>query len=436
MATNDISLNVTDNSPVISVNVENADPYYVGAEAKVEAVTNGAKITCKDKSGTTTATVYNGAKGDKGDTGSAGQDGVDGVSPTIEIEEIEGGHTVTITDADHPSGQTFDVTDGVDGQDGTDGTDGDDGFSPFIEVTSLVGGHQVAVTDVEGTQTFNVMDGQKGEDGQDGSDGEDGFSPSASVSKSGHIATITITDKDGTTTATVSDGSAAEEVDPIFAASPAYGITSSDITAWNNKSDFSGDYDDLTNKPSIPTKTSDLTNDSGYITGYTETDPTVPSWAKASSKPSYTASEVGALPDTTIIPSSLSDLTNDMDVSDFPNDAGYLTSFTETDPTVPPWAKASTKPSYTASEVGALPDTTAIPSKTSDLTNDSGFITSSALPTALSDLTNDLDVSDFPNDAGYLTAHQDISSKADKVDTDIDSSVTTLYASLGWTPPS
>ena len=44
----------------------------------------------------------------------------------------------------------------------------------------------------------------------------------------------------------------------------------------------------------IPTKTSDLTNDSGFITGYTETDPTVPSWAKASTKPAYTASEVGA----------------------------------------------------------------------------------------------------------------------------------------------
>lgn len=33
-----------------------------------------------------------------------------------------------------------------------------------------------------------------------------------------------------------------------------------------------------------------------------------------------------------VIPSNLSDLTNDMDVSDFPNDAGYLTSYTETDP--------------------------------------------------------------------------------------------------------
>lgn len=34
----------------------------------------------------------------------------------------------------------------------------------------------------------------------------------------------------------------------------------------------------------------------GYITGYTETDPTVPSWAKQTNKPTYTASEVGALP--------------------------------------------------------------------------------------------------------------------------------------------
>ena len=31
------------------------------------------------------------------------------------------------------------------------------------------------------------------------------------------------------------------------------------------------------------------------LQSYTETDPTVPSWAKASSKPSYTATEVGAL---------------------------------------------------------------------------------------------------------------------------------------------
>lgn len=130
----------------------------------------------------------------------------------------------------------------------------------------------------------------------------------------------------------------------------------------------------------IPSKLSELENDSGYITEipeFIETDPTVSAWAKEPTKPSYTASEVGALPDTTKIPSVVSDLKNDL---------GYLTEYTETDPTVPEWAKQPTKPTYTADEVGALPDTTEIPSKVSQLKNDSG----------------------------YLTEHQDISGKADK----------------------
>lgn len=48
------------------------------------------------------------------------------------------------------------------------------------------------------------------------------------------------------------------------------------------------------NMPEIPTNVSELNNDVGYLTSYTETDPTVPSWAKAAQKPSYTAAEVGA----------------------------------------------------------------------------------------------------------------------------------------------
>lgn len=44
-------------------------------------------------------------------------------------------------------------------------------------------------------------------------------------------------------------------------------------------------------------------------------------------------------------------------------------------PSVPSWAMQPTKPGYSASEVGALPSSTQIPSKTSDLQNDSGFLT-------------------------------------------------------------
>ena len=43
-------------------------------------------------------------------------------------------------------------------------------------------------------------------------------------------------------------------------------VTADEKSAWNAKSDFSGDYNDLENKPAIPSKTSDLTNDSGFQT--------------------------------------------------------------------------------------------------------------------------------------------------------------------------
>ena len=59
----------------------------------------------------------------------------------------------------------------------------------------------------------------------------------------------------------------------------------------------------------VPTKVSELQNDSGFLSS--ETDPTVPSWAKNPTKPQYTAQEVGALPSNTFIPSKTSQLTND-----------------------------------------------------------------------------------------------------------------------------
>ena len=67
-------------------------------------------------------------------------------------------------------------------------------------------------------------------------------------------------------------------------------VTDTEKQSWSNKSDFSGNYEDLQGKPTIPT---------------------VPEWAKQPEKPSYTALEVGALPDTTKIPSKTSDLQND-----------------------------------------------------------------------------------------------------------------------------
>ena len=83
-----------------------------------------------------------------------------------------------------------------------------------------------------------------------------------------------------------------------------------------------------------------------------------------------TAKDVGALPDTTKIPTKTSELDND---SEFltKNEANY------------PVTKVNNKTGevmLSAVDVGALPNTTKIPSKTSELDNDSGFITQEAIP--------------------------------------------------------
>ena len=67
-----------------------------------------------------------------------------------------------------------------------------------------------------------------------------------------------------------------------------------DKKKWNAKSDFSGNYKDLIDPP---TKVSQFENDSQYLVS--ETDPTVPEWAKFPVKPEYTYEEVGADPEGT-----------------------------------------------------------------------------------------------------------------------------------------
>ena len=69
-----------------------------------------------------------------------------------------------------------------------------------------------------------------------------------------------------------------------------------------------------------------------WITSYTETDPTVPSWAKAASKPSYSFSEIGSKP-TTIAGYGITDakIANGT-ITLGSSTITPLTSFTETDP--------------------------------------------------------------------------------------------------------
>ena len=60
-----------------------------------------------------------------------GPQGDDGVSPTVTVEDITGGHRVTIYDAEHPEGQSFDVMDGEGG--------GGSGPSPYTSNPAALG---------------------------------------------------------------------------------------------------------------------------------------------------------------------------------------------------------------------------------------------------------------------------------------------------------
>jgi hypothetical protein len=98
-----------------------------------------------------------------------------------------------------------------------------------------------------------------------------------------------------------------------------------DFSLYQLKSEaFSGSYNDLTDKPTIPTKTSDLTNDSGFISSYVETDPifTATSGLFQLKSEAFSGS-YNDLTDKPTIPTKTSDLNND---------SGFISSYVETDP--------------------------------------------------------------------------------------------------------
>ena len=162
----------------------------------------------------------------------------------------------------------------------------------------------------------------------------------------------------------------------------------------------------------VPTKTSDLTNDSGFI------DKDVNNLTNY-----YTETQVNGMFNALTIPTKTSDLTNDsgfVSNTDYAsaNNAGVIKVGTglsidangvlsSSGLTSVDWTDITNKPtnvSYWTNDAGYI-TSAALPTKTSDLTNDSGFITSASLPTKTSDLTNDSGfiTSSVSNLANYYT---------------------------------
>ena len=75
-------------------------------------------------------------------------------------------------------------------------------------------------------------------------------------------------------------------------------------------------------------------------------------------------------------------------MSAFDNDAHYLTSYTETDPTISAWAKAANKPQYNYSEIQNTPTIPTVPTKVSAFDNDRGYLVATDLQTIQADIAS------------------------------------------------
>ena len=205
-------------------------------------------------------------------------------------------------------------------------------------------------------------------------------------------ATLTI-QKNGTTVATFTANSAQNATANISVPTKVSDITNDlnfvEETDLANVA-FSGAYADITGTPYIPTKTSDLTNDSNFASdaNYVHTDNNFTTALKNKLDGIATGAEVN--------------VQSDWDVADTSSDA-----FIKNKPAIP------TKTSDITNDSGFI-TSAALPTKTSDLTNDSGFITNQVNnlanyydQTAINSMFNALDVptktSDLTNDSGFLT---------------------------------
>ena len=153
------------------------------------------------------------------------------------------------------------------------------------------------------------------------------------------------------------------------------GITNTKINSWDNKSEFSGNYGDLINKPTIPSKTSDLTNDSGYLTEVpsqyiTETELNKKGYLTEHQDISHLAEkdDLHSHNNKTVLDGITSDKITSWDnKSNFSGSYNDLTN----KPAIPSIEELATK-----QELNAKADVNDVPTKTSQLTNDSNFLTS------------------------------------------------------------
>jgi len=287
----------------------------------------------------TDGTTYN-FTAPKGDKGNKGDTGVGIASITLEGTDSAGNNTYLVTLTDNTT-YTFTANRGAQGE---QGIQGEAGTIEIGTVTTGAAGSAAAVENVGTAENaklnFTIPEGDKGDKGDKGDTGDTGETGETGVGISNVVYKEENTNGDKVYTVNLSDGTKYDFVVP----KGAKGDKGDPLT-----------YDDLTTEQvemlakdissfvGVPTKTSELTNDSNFAVdaNYVHTDN------------NFTAALLAKL-------NSLTKLTK---VSELENDAGYLTehqSLTE-------YAKK-----------------TELPTKVSQLTNDSGYATGTSVDSKVS----------------------------------------------------
>ena len=173
---------------------------------------------------------------------------------------------------------------------------------------------------------------------------------------------------------------------------------------------FSGKYADLIGKPTIPTKTSDITNDSNFVTTSqlnTKADTIhTHSYEDLTDKPTLFSGKYADLTGKPTIPTKVSELTND---SSFATTVQLSTKANTVH--THDYADLENKPILFSGKYIDLLDKPTIPSKTSELTNDSNFVDTIALATK-ANLTHSHSYSDLEDKPILFSgAYKDLTGK-------------------------
>lgn len=247
----------------------------------VNKVGNTATVSITKKDGTEESVeIYDGLKGDKGDkgdTGDKGEKGDKGDTGEQGAQGIQGERGLQ-----GPQGER-----GIQGLKGDTGANGLDAKINGVNTLTIEAGTNISLDQEGSTLTINSTGGGSGGTSDytdltnkpkinnvelkgNKSLNDLGIQPEGNYALESEIPTKTsdLTNDSGFITGYI-------ETDPTVP-SHVKNITQANITSWNNKSEFSGNYNDLTNKPTIPSEVTEttvsnwgFTKNTGTITGIT-----------------------------------------------------------------------------------------------------------------------------------------------------------------------